>query len=264
MPEATPNSAAEIQWQRLETYRQRYQISERLGPLESLEKSMERRRARLNGLVKRKSELQDQLAAVATEIHVVDEEIQRSLMTGALLINEIIEQVRVDEGEAWSPFLVRGFRVWRIVDGQVLGNQMHWPTPTLSSSCLRQIPGDDIPHAGWRCGPPACGIYAVKELDWFPAEVAGCRMDRSVVGVVGMSGKVVEHEMGYRGHTASVLAISARLGSYWLLTGNPAEIEAVFDDPDAAIPEFGVHRRPEPEEARRFLESNKENEEQWI
>lgn len=39
-------------------------------------------------------------------------------------------------GEAWSPTAVRGFRVWRIQDNQVMGNQIHWAAPTLVRECL--------------------------------------------------------------------------------------------------------------------------------
>jgi hypothetical protein len=264
MARETSESTVLRQWERLETYRERYRIDDRLEAVLSLQRSMNRRRLRAAALTRRLDELLAQLRDVRSEIRAIDAEIEGSAMTGALLIEQLIDEIRTDMGEAWSPSAVRGFRVWRISDGRVLGNQVHWPTPRLTSTCLREVPGDDIPHAAWRCGPPACGIYAVKTLDMFPGDVAGCLMDRSIVGVVALSGKVVEHESGYRGQHGTVVALSARQGTNRLLSDDREEIEAIFDDPVTAIARLGVPTAPDPRDVRRFLESNRAKEKPWI
>lgn len=251
------------QWKRLDLYRQRYLIEDRLGPLLSLEKSINRRRVRSASLARRLDELESQIAEVRTELRAVDSEIEGSRATGALLIEDIIDRVQIEMGEAWSPAPVRGFRVWRIEANRVMGSQTHWPSPTLMSECLREIPGEDLPHPVSRCGPPACGIYAVKGLDIFPDDVARGEIHRSVVGVVAMSGKVVEHEDGYRAASATTIAVSANDGRHQLLTTDTRVIEALFDDPAETLANSEVMGSRN-ETTRGFLESVQSKESKWI
>ena len=251
------------QWQRLETYRQRYRIEERLGPIESLENSLVRRRNRRAALSRRLEELEKTIGETLSELNVVDAEIAGARAAGALLISQVLEQVREEMGEAWSPAPVRGFRVWRIDDNQVKGNQVHWPTPSLSSVCLRELPGEDLPHPMSRCGPPACGIYAVKDLERFPPDVGNGLMDRSMLGVVGLTGKVIEHRDGYRGQHGRVMAMSVNHWNRWLLTADPNLIEEFFDNPRDVMFESGAETKPDPDEVRRFLEANRDEERSW-
>lgn len=251
------------QWRLLEVYRQRYQIEDRLGPLHNLEKSIDRRRVRSVGLSRTIESLEQELARARAELGVVEGEIEGSRAVGALLISDIIDRVREDMGEAWSPTPVRGFRVWRIENGFVMGNQIRWPQPTLSSVCLRDVPGDDVPHSMNRCGPPACGIYAVKQLTMFPDDVASGLIRRSVVGVVAMSGKVVEHESGYRAAHARVVAAVANFGGKTLMTDDLGRIAGLFDDPASALAEWGEKYTRDPSAIRGFLETSRRKEEQW-
>jgi hypothetical protein len=250
------------QWRLLEIYRQRYRIEERLGPLHHLEKSIKRRRVRTAGLSRAIEALEHELERARTELHAVETEIEGTKAAGALLISEIIDRVREDMGEAWSPMAVRGFRVWRIEDGSVMGNQVHWPKPSLSSVCLRDIPGDDVPHAVDRCGPPACGIYAVKHLTMFPDDVAAGRITSSMVGVVAMSGKVVEHEKGYRAAQARVVAAVANCEGRMLMTDSPRHLSELFENPVRATTEWGERAASETA-IRDFLESSRRKEERW-
>ena len=251
-------------WQLLEVYRQRYRIEDRLGPLEGLEKSIRRRRVRTAGLSRTIKALEAELTSVRGELEAVETEIEGSRAAGALLISEIIDQVREDMGEGWSPSPMRGFRVWRIEDGSVMGNQVQWAEPTLASVCLREVPGDDVPHAVDRCGPPACGIYAVKHLEMFPYEVAAGRISRSIVGVVAMSGKVVEHEQGYRAARARVVAVVANGEGKTIVTDHPETISSLFDDPLGTLSELGDRTRDDESAIRAFLESSRRKEELWI
>lgn len=251
------------QWQRLKVYRQRYSIEDRLDAIASLEKSMGRRRMKSAALARRLEELQKQIAQIRSELSAVDSEIEESRRAGALLIEEILDKVQIEMGEAWSPAPVTGFRVWRIEGNQVLGNQLPWTSPTLESMCLREIPGEDLPHPVERCGPPACGIYAVKDLDMFPPDVAGGEIRRSVVGLVAMSGKVIEHEEGYRARTATAVAVSANDGEHRLLTTDRASIEDLFNNPGQTLAKAPTIGDPDVTETREFLESAQAKEDTW-
>jgi hypothetical protein len=251
------------QWKRLDVYRQRYRIDDRLTQLTSLEQSIRRRRVRSAALTRRLEDLEKMVTEVHAELSAISAEIDGTRRAGALLIEEVLEQVQAEMGEAWSPRPIHGYRVWRIEDSAIMGNQVHWESPTLESRCLREIPGDDLPHAVDRCGPPACGIYAVKDLGVFPPEVAKGAIHQSVVGVVAMSGKVVEHESGYRSQRATAVAVSVNDGRSRLLTDDPEIIELLFADPREAM---ALARRTESEEdppTTEFLASIRERQEQW-
>lgn len=56
-----------------------------------------------------------------------------------------------------------------------------------------------------------------------------------MVGLVAMSGKVIEHEEGYRSPIARAVAVSANDGRRRLLTSERAAIETLFTDPDRAL-----------------------------
>lgn len=251
------------QWKRLEVYRQRYAIDERLAPVASLEKSINRRRLRSAALSRRLEQLLEEVTDTRARLAAIESEIDRSRDAGALLIADILDDVQIEKGEAWSPSPVRGFRVWRIEDNGVMGNQVRWDSPTLVGRCLREIPGEDLPHPVSRCGPPACGIYAVKDLGMFPPGIGRGAIHNSVVGVVAMHGKVIEHEDGYRSQKATAIAVSANDGVRRLTTADPAEIEALFADPAAALAEAGPRRSADETATREFLTSIQEKEESW-
>lgn len=251
------------QWQRLEVYRQRYSIEDRLDTITSLEKSLNRRRMRSAALARRLADLEKQIVEIRTELAAVESEIDKSKTAGALLLEEILDQVQRDMGEAWSPTPVTGFRVWRIEDNRVKGNQLPWLTPTMASRCLRDIPGEDLPHPVDRCGPPACGIYAVKDLAMFPGDVANGEIHRSVVGLVAMSGKVIEHDEGYRAYSATAIAVAANDGARRLLTTDRDLVEKLFEDPERTLADALSMEGPETNETREFLESLRTKEDAW-
>lgn len=249
-------------WDQLATYRDRYQITHLLGPIDSLEKSIHRRELRSMALARRIEELEKDLAGARSELGAVRAEIEGSRTTGALLIEEILDRVRIDQGEAWSPNPFRGFRVWRIHEKAIWGNQVVWPEPKMEGRCLRSIPGDDVPHSVTRCGPPACGIYAVKNLDMFPPEIGATEMRDSVVGVVALSGKVVEHELGYRASQARVLAVAVNRGGRRRLFMSQDEITDLFRDPIGTVEDRSEDE--ESSEVRRILEAIQKEEKSWI
>ncbi len=62
------------QWKRLEVYRQRYSIEDRLDQITSLEKSLNRRRMRSAALARRLADLEKQIIEVRTELAAVGSE----------------------------------------------------------------------------------------------------------------------------------------------------------------------------------------------
>ena len=251
------------QWRRLDVYRQRYRIDDRLEPLTALEQSMRRRRLRSVALSRRLADLEKMAAEARRELSAVASEIEGTRKAGALLIEEVLDQVQAEMGEAWSPRPVHGYRVWRIEDNAIMGNQVRWESPTLESKCLREIPGEDLPHSVDRCGPPACGIYAVKDLEMFPSEVSRGAIHHSVVGVVAMSGKVVEHESGYRSQRAKAVAVAVNDGRRRLMTDEAEIIASLFADPQEAMADVKPAQHVEESPTREFLASIRERQEQW-
>lgn len=243
-------------WDQLQTYRQRYPIDHLLEQVDSLERSIKRRQARHHAIRRRMDDLEKQLTQTKAEFDAVTGEIAGSRAAGALLIEDILDRVRQENDERWSPTPPRGFRVWRVESGAMWGNQVTWPEPSLVGRCLRSIPGDDVPHAMRLCGPPACGIYAVKSLDTFPADVAGCEFRDMAVGVVALAGKVIEHELGYRAQRASVVSLAIHHGGRRVVTKRASEIEALFHAPTDAIARLESSSFSSPNEARAILESS--------
>jgi hypothetical protein len=250
-------------WEDLEVYRQRYDIEDRLADVRRLEQSLSRRQAKAMSLLRETEVLQSRLAEAASELEVVQAEIAGSRQAGGLLIQEILDRVRVEQGEAWSPVAVRGFRIWEIRDASILGFQLKWSSSSMVARCLRQVVGDDIPHSESQCGPPACGIYAAKTLDPFAYGVTGCLHDGWAIGVVALSGKVIEHEHGYRGAHGSVVAIATRLDRRWLVTAIPEHVRSFFEDPERTVSSLGRTGFPRQSAARQFLNTWKEKEQLW-
>jgi hypothetical protein len=249
-------------WQRLEIYRQRYDIEGLIEGLPDLAISLQRRQMRRDALTRRRIDLEEQLAQVGAEVAAIDRELEGTRATWDLLVDEMIDRVRETHREGWSPQPVRGYRVWSIADNKVKGNQVQWESPSLSAVCLRGRPGEDIPHSMARCGPPACGIYAVKDLGMFPSDVAAGMINHAVVGVVGFTGKVVEHTSGYRGRHATAIAVSALSDGVRLTTADPGRIAGLFEDPAAALGLWGRHD-VDGDSTRDFLESIRAKERQW-
>jgi hypothetical protein len=253
----------ETSWHQLEVYKERYPIDHLLEGIQSLERSIERRRSRLAATQRRVDELERQMRSARDELRGIEAEIAGSRAAGALLIDDILERVKRDNSEGWSPTPVRGFRVWSIRDNAIFGSQTRWHGPTLSGRCLRQVPGEDIPHSMARCGPPACGIYAVKDLDMFPSDVATSQINHTVVGVVAMTGKVVEHQLGYRAQRATTLVAVAFDDRRRVFVERSRDLDELFTDPDATITRLTNHSDPSPTQARKLLESALPESEQW-
>jgi hypothetical protein len=248
-------------WADLETYRQRYEIDDQLDRVLSLQRSMSRRKGRAASLHHRLDDLESQIAAARAELKAVESEIEGSRVVGALLVDEVLDRVRAEQGEGWSPAPVLGFRVWTVHKRRLHGAKLPWTSPTLTSRCLNRVPGEDMPHSTLRCGPPACGIYATKTLESLQSQMPGHR-EGIATGVVAMTGKVIEHELGYRAARVEAVALTFRLSGRVIATADPAGIDALFADPIGTLDAVGTNA----EDATgrdRFLETWKEEHEKW-
>ena len=151
------------------------------------------------------------------------------------LLGEIIDRVEAVHAPAWSPWPAHGYRLWRVEDDGLYGAWDRWEEPSLTARCLnrRRLPGP-VPHEVEDCGPPSCGIYAVKELPVLLAEFAGLEVGRMVVGLVAVTGRVIEHALAYRAQHVRVVAVVATVGRRLLMTSDPQRIFELFADPHAA------------------------------
>lgn len=248
-------------WEQLAIYQERYDIDDQLGRVTSLQRSLDRRRARAHALRRREAELEAQLGKTRHELTAIEGEVSGSNRTAKLLVEDILSRVKSSMGEVWSPTPILGFRLWAIDDAGLHGAKVRWAGPELSSHCLNRVPGEDIPHSMRRCGPPSCGIYAAKRLDVLRKELGIGDEPGFAVGVVALTGKVIEHEHGYRGANAQVRAIVARKDESILATDDPEQIGALFTEPRgtlAASPNASV-----PGGTDQYLEDWKEREEKW-
>lgn len=129
---------------------------------------------------------------------------------------------------SWSPTPVVGFRAWRITKDGVEGAVKTWNEPTYHAVCEKygRVPmGGDVPHTEGECYDPPCGIYALKE----PAPIVR-RAHGSwwAHGMVELSGKVVEHTIGYRAAQATVVAITVTVGGTLYMFEEPDSIARLF------------------------------------
>ncbi len=150
--------------------------------------------------------LQSLIEETQVELGILREEVEGLAKGLELALAHAIDTARREHNEGWSPVPVIGYRVWSITDEGIVGYRVKWTEPTLEAFCGHGAGEDEVPHTDGRCGPPACGIYAAKN----PTELIGtwCDYDGEwLMGMVELSGKVVEHQRGYRAKTANVVAI---------------------------------------------------------
>ena len=250
-------------WELLHIYQQRYGIPDVPEPALRLQRTLNRRKAKAHVLHRRVDDLECQLAETRKELKAVRNEIEGTRRAGELLVEEILDRVRREHGEGWSPTPVFGFRMWVVRDNSLYGAMTRWRTPQMTSTCLNLIPGEDVPHSIRRCGPPACGIYATKSLDVLRRELGAGDTDGYVVGVAALKGKVVEHDRGYRAAQAEASAVTACFEQRHLFTDDPTVIADLFENPLSAININGSVGKPRPGQSDRYLTQWKEKQDIW-
>lgn len=140
--------------------------------------------------------------------------------------------------EFWSPAPVLGFRMWDLRD-RVYGAFRVWERPEYEAVCLSPATGHDhseVPHSDGRCGPPPCGIYCFKEPEQLLAAFGLPKgTSRVVVGLVALSGKVVEHERGYRAKRVKVVGAVVVGGGRVVRVDGATRLEALFRRPQETL-----------------------------
>jgi len=139
--------------------------------------------------------------------------------------------------EFWSPTAVLGFRMWDL-RGKLHGAWRAWQSPVYEARCLAgQTDGDDdVPHTDGRCGPPPCGLYCFKEPEQLLAAFGlPGGSNRIVAGLVALSGKVVEHERGYRAKQARVVAAAVVGRGRMVRVEDAARLRRLFADPEQTV-----------------------------
>lgn len=131
--------------------------------------------------------------------------------------------------ETWSPVAVLGYRVWAVTTNGLCGAWRAWPSSRMTADC--SVPGE-VPHTDGRCARVAfgCGIYAATSASSLMREAGAPDGLPYAVGLVGLEGKVVQHERGYRAERATVLALAVVNAERTQvdLVDDPASVETFF------------------------------------
>jgi hypothetical protein len=170
-----------------------------------------------------------------------------------------------DPETLWSPAPIFGFRFWRVdVDGLYGSTGVRWGRPSLEAECrsprglrLQRSggrlglepepfgPGEAVPHLS--C---SCGIYAVPDVSVLVAAAVravapGLRIpEGGSFGIVALTGRVVEHEHGWRAARATVTALLIVTRSWYVFTARPGDLGRIFADPITGL--AGIERRTYP------------------
>lgn len=144
------------------------------------------------------------------------------------ILKRAIDDERRRRREAWSPTAILGFRAWLTDSQHLRGAFSRWTQPSAEATCLTVSEVDEVPHTDGRCGTPPCGIYALKKADGL-ARVTGWPTASMALGLVALTGKVVEHELGYRAQKAEILALTIRYDGGRLQVTGSDDIQSVLD-----------------------------------
>ncbi len=206
---------------RVNQFRDRYGDLPEFEPLERLDHAIAARRARLSHLRGIAAEIDADIKVVETELSGIERGIEA-------LLGDVLPRVERQFQEAWSPTPVLGYRIWAWSNGELHGVRTRWETPTLEATCETTRSRVEIPHSDGRCGRLGCGIYAAKDVHRLLDEFAPALRSSFAVGLVALSGKVVEHEHGYRGASATVVALVAVDSMRAELAADPEHLREVF------------------------------------
>ena len=207
--------------QDLNTLCERYGIEELPVELERLRSKSRRKQARRRFVKSQISELEAEVRVLASELSGID--VALDLLAGATA-----QSIRSIHSEAWSPVPVLAFRVWKCSSRGLFGLVQQWESPRLVAYCSRRGTTREVPHTDGGCPHPSCGIYAAKNLARLLAAHERPGRTSLAVGLVALSGKVVEHEHGYRGAVAEVLALAYPSADGLQMSHRREEIQTVF------------------------------------
>ncbi|GBD84820.1 hypothetical protein BMS3Abin02_01214 [bacterium BMS3Abin02] len=235
-PTASPGACDEVARlrKRLDELWSRYGRSEYPEQLLRLQRGVQRRTKRIEAL-------RCQIAQIEEQIRWLDVEIAGFGKGLEMLLGDAIRRIERDHAEAWSPVPVLGYRIWKVAGGGLHGVQVRWNGPVLDAVCRVTFDDDEIPHTDGRCGRLGCGVYAAKDVHELLQEFVAGKSCSFAAGVVAMTGKVVEHERGYRAAHARVIALAVARPANVVFADDPDVIAAIFDDP-AVLQSSNVRR----------------------
>lgn len=240
----------------LDLLERRYGRMDRIEEVDRIRNAISRHRFELD-------RLNAEIDALTRRRRVSVESIEKLTQLERVVLQDAISGERRRQGEAWSPIPILAFRAWLLKDGVLHGAIQAWFEPTLEATCDEAIGPDEVPHTDGRCDLPACGIYALKRAkDLKP--VTGWPVSRMAVGMVALTGKVVEHELGYRAQRAEIVALAVPVGEQVIFTTEPSSIEAILNGRSGSLGaetgycEAGIH-----DSMCRWLEAQKERQSEW-
>jgi hypothetical protein len=216
---------------RLAELEDRYE-TERGDAIVRLDQQIQRRTSRIDVL-------SEQLGEIVANMTQLESERIGLLTAAELVMTDRIAELEVTHDERWSPWPIQAFRMWGVTNSGLVGMIERWHTPEMDAVCRKLPLNPDVPHTDGRCGEPQCGIYAAKRpeavLESLPPEGGWA------LGLVSMSGKIVEHEFGYRAQHARVEAIVIHHEGRVLAAEEPQIIRLVFA---ATVPTTKLLGRP--------------------
>jgi hypothetical protein len=249
----------------LEQFRYGYGLGDHAEKIDAMSTAAASCRNRADRLRARADELLVEATSLEEEAH------GRERILEAFLI-DLLQSVE-ERHRMWTPAPVLGYRMWAVRSGLLTGVVEPWPTPSLQARCAAGRGKSGLPHSDGRCGRLGCGIYAGKDIGRLLSRPPGlggpgrlsARSDPSLaIGLVQLSGKVIEHDLGYRAERATVVAVVANHGGRVLVTSEPDGIAALYANPLAEIERSGGGiRQPFLELAVRFLTRQAEERANW-
>lgn len=209
------------------TLRHRYGVLHTLPQLTKLDAAVGPSTSRLRLLSEQLADIEKELRWLESEIESFDKG-RELLLVGA--INDLQRRYK----EARSPDPISGFRLWDVRSDGLYGVKAKWNCAQMVARCLTTDTTDEVPHTDGRCGKPPCGVYATKDVGDLIADLQIEAPNRSTIaiGLVAMSGKVVEHQRGYRAAITDVLALAiTEAEKVPLLTHDSDRIRECFSNP---------------------------------
>lgn len=200
------------------------QLEDRYGvepdpDVERLERQVARRTSRIGVL-------SDQLDDILDELTRLDDERAGLLAALELMLTEQLDSIIDAVDEAWSPWPILAFRMWGVTNRGLVGMFEPWRAPTKEASCSKLSANPDVPHTDNRCSQPQCGIYATHSPERAMSGVPS--VGGWAIGLVALSGKVVEHEDGFRAQRAEAKAVVVNHDGRTLCAEEPRLVDLAF------------------------------------
>lgn len=236
MAREAPGNRGESIWSLLDEYqriRRRYGPTDEDALIDRVQSSVAARRARLQMVQRQIDELRDEARWLADEIDSREQSLE-------LLLGDVIRRIGRVVEDGWSPFPVLGFRMWTMRPGGLHGAKVTWNEPHMTARCLATLDHTGVPHADGRCGRLGCGVYATKELRPLLTAHIEAHSYGYAVGLVALAGRVVEHEHGYRGEQARIVALVAVGADGFVATDESGLISDLCSAPEATVEAFGL------------------------